>query len=392
MEPTPAPNQEPKSWLGDWRYTATLLAGICLPGLSGCSSREEAPARPESPANVARLDPQPPATAPQASTPRTIDPAIEALQKKLETEGLTGLVHGARQDRGLLVFVYNDPQDFFTRYHFSMLAANAEVRKTLATLGRNDVVHVKGKLSGLDTEQPHLRISELEVKKRYEPGVDAPAGRFISTAKLPAELRDRSEISALVHAIVFEGKVVVLDYKDAVVPLVVPDGSLTKDLYRGDRVTVRFKIQDHPGRPVHLALDPDTSDGKKPLQVTESIAKLHDKHIEMEGQLVLFPKSPTINRDVWAVQQKGPDGASRFFTLVNFKAEADGSFRELERIDEKLRKAWNEKKDSVQEGRNNFINTGVRVKASGIAKVESQSQANVQIHLRAEDLELTNPK
>lgn len=382
-----------RNWHERLVLAATVFTGICLPSLLGCS---EAPPQ----------EPPPVAAQKQEEGPATQNPAHEhkhvtyseeqaAEQKKLDdistklaNEGLTGLMHGARPERGLYVFVYHTPGNFFERHYISVIPSKKEHRELLATLDHGDRVHVKGELIAVDTAQPHLRLSEIKLEKAWEPNIVAPAGEFHPEAALPQELKNKHEINAMVHAVRGEGTIVVLEYKDAIVPMVVEEPSFTKDLFRGDRIKVQFELQGSPGRPTHISLDTDTKDGKNPVEVLDSINSLHDKIITMEGQLVLFPASPTINRDVWAVENKGGDGTARYFTLVNFEQDANEEFSNLEKIGEKLQAAWSAHPDTIFHGRNKYINTGITVKATGRVSIADPGQANAQIHLTADAIEV----
>ena len=59
-------------------------------------------------------------------------------------------------------------------------------------------------------------------------------------------------MTALVHAVVDEGRVLVLEYKDAIVPMISRNKSLTEHLYRGDRVTVQYTVRQKPAYPLHV--------------------------------------------------------------------------------------------------------------------------------------------
>ena len=163
------------------------------------------------------------------------------------------------------------------------------------------------------------------------------------------------------------------DYKDAVVPIFVHNGELTKGLYRNDVVKLTFNIQEYPDRPVHLNLDETAS---KPVEVIDSVKALHGKPASVEGALILFPKSPEIIFNVFAVQDVLPSGVKRQYTLVNMDDPA--VFRQIR---EALQKAWDRHPGEYVNGRNKLVSTRVRVKVTGTFNEVDPGQANAQILL-----------
>jgi len=310
---------------------------------------------------------------------------MDEIKSKLAADGLMGLVHGADVERGLYVFSYHIPGDFFTRYNFSLLARSQAQRELLKTLQRHDRVLVKGKLGGQKTPQPHILIASIEVLEKYNPEIESPGGHWTKDTKLPDDLKDKTEITVQVHAVAGEGQVLVVEYREAILPVVVPAKltNFTKDLYRGDLIQIQFIIQKSPGRPTHLVLNGSVD---APVKVLERLVDIHNQPVTKSGRLVLFPKSPTINRDVWALEEALPEGLFRYYTLVNFKEE-NGQFPELEKIGKKLRALWDAHPESVFHARNKFINLKIRIRAkSEKATVFTPDQANAQLHLRAEDI------
>lgn len=317
------------------------------------------------------------------------DPMADIAQQ-LSDNGLQGLVHGADSERGLYVMSYHLPGDFFARYNMSLLARTTALKNLLLTLNRNDRILVKGRLGGQDTPQPHIILSEFRVLKKYDPAIESPAGHWEKEIHLPEDLKDLTELTAQVHAIAGDGQVIVIEYRDTILPLIANANQArsTKALYRGDVIRFKFEIQGAPYRPTHLKL---IGSDERPLQVLERVVEKHEQTISIEGRLVLFPKSPTITRDVWAIEEKLQDGLARYYTLVNFK-EVNGTMPEFDRIDQKLRSIWSDNKQSAFAGRNKFINLAVQIRATGKATVFDPNQANAQIHLNASDIQvIANP-
>ena len=301
--------------------------------------------------------------------------------KQIETQGLVGLIHGADPETGLYLLSYHLPGDFFARYTISLYARSrdTQIKETLSSLHRGDKVEIVGLVGGQETPQPHVRLIKITLLKAYVPVVVTPKEEFKKTLITKAELQAIGKVKAIVHAVGGEGKVVVIEYADNIFPLVVSDTRVSKDLYRGDLVEVEFNVQSDPRQPIHL--------DAKSIKVLEQFKDLNEKEVTYEGRLTLFPASPTISRDVWALEFVVAPGLSRYFTLVNFEPNSNGDLEEFDKIDAKLREAWTAQSAEVLGARNKFINLKVKVRAHGKVSVVSAAQANAQIHLKADDIQ-----
>ena len=319
----------------------------------------------------------------KAPVPAGID--MDQLEKLLKTDGVTGEIHAADPANRQFVFTYRDPKDFFNNIQIGMVSHNKDVLQFFQSMKRHDRVNIKGEFFHKgeffpESPQPHIEVKSIQMVKSYEAPV-AASDKFKKTTELPAELKAKNEANFLVHAVLKQGAFMVLEYKDNFVFVVVPDNKFTKDLYRNDRIKLRYRVQNFPVQPTHLELDIDTSNGKQPIVVLDSVHKLHGQKLTQEGRLVRFPKSPQINRDIWAVEQQSPDGNSRTFTLVNFVKKG-----EQERIDSKLKKWWDANSGTITDGRNKLYKPDLRIKATGIMNVIDPNQANAQMKLNAKDL------
>jgi hypothetical protein len=379
-EPT-AITSRPAAGLSLGRVSASLAAAwlAVLGWMTPLSAQEAKPATPP----IAQ-------TTPPAAEPAEEGLSVTALDKQLRTSGLKGRMHGVDPKSGLYVFTYTDPQNFFNSIHFSVITRNKAVQETLAGLKRHDAVTIKGRVKDLENPQPHIIAESIELRKKHESTEPVPAEKFEKTAKLPQDLQGKTEATFLVHAVVNDGQVLVLEYQDELVMMIVPDTQYSKDLWRGDRVKARFHLNARPKGPTHLVLNTQPGENKKPLEVVDYVVKRgdpnaerHQRPIVQEGALVLFPKSPQINRDIWAIEEKGPDGSSRYFTLVNFEVEGEQA-----KIDHQLRKWWDSSPKTIADGRNKLINRGVTIRASGTLNVEMPNQANAQLFLKADGLKL----
>jgi hypothetical protein len=298
-------------------------------------------------------------------------PSLEELEQMLSGAGLQGWIHAAVPEKNLYVFTYRDPENFFEHLEFPLTTSEVEVDKILETLGRHDEVIVKGAFKVNAAPIKHIDAKEIIIVKKFE---GHGAEKYKYESKVPEELEGKTELLGKVHAIADEGRILVIEYKDTVIPVYVSDASLTSKLYRNDKIKMKYKIRKSPGRPTHLSLDKDAN---PPIVVTDPIVAIHGKQGSVEGHLILFPKSPQVLFNVFAVQKVDPDGVKREFTLVNFDDP-----KVFESIRHKLQNIWDRGTASkIANGRNKLIHLGVKLKATGTFNVVDQGQANPQILL-----------
>jgi hypothetical protein len=297
------------------------------------------------------------------------------VEKELTTTGVTGWIHGSVQGQGLYVFTYRTPGNFFDYIEMSLIPGQAGMLKTLSTFDRHDQVRIKGKFADIPAPQKHILVSSIELVQKYDSGYPTPPHDYM--AKIPDDLLKQNAANFLVHAVAGNGQILVLEYKDAIVPVFVSNGKLAQNLFRGDVIHLTYKIQAFPDQPTHLNVDETVAN---PLQVIDSIQAQNGKQVTLEGALILFPKSPEIEFNVFAVQQLLSDGLSRQFTLVNFD---DANL--FQKIRDTLQKAWDQSPHDYVNGRNKLVSTKIRVKATGTINEVDPSQANPQILLKSLD-------
>lgn len=302
--------------------------------------------------------------------------ACSSLPRELERElrrgrAVEGEIHGAYPALDLYVFTYRAPDNFFEFVEASLVAPNDELAGALAALRRHDRVRIEG--TPLDNRSPqiHVELSALEVVDEYEPAPAIPAYEY--RAELPRELLGDDDALFLVHAVHADGAILVVEHRDVVLPVFVRRPELTRELARNDIVRLFYEIRNYPDRPVHLEL----ADVARPIEVVDSIMALHGRPADVEGPLVLFPRSPQVRFNVFAVLDELPGRHQRQYTLVNFD-----STEVFERIRDKLQAAWDatEPSDAVS-GRNKLISTTLRVRATGTFNQIDPNQANAQIVL-----------
>lgn len=305
---------------------------------------------------------------------------LAQLEKDLNGPGITGWIHGSVADRNLFVFTYRTPGNFFDFVELSLTAQDdSDLQTKIATFGRHDKVLVKGSFLKNPSPQKHIKVNSISLVEKYQAPYERDAYRY--EAKIPDDLLKASRGTFLVHAIAGEGAVLVLEYKDQVVPVFVKKPLLTKALYRGDVIELAYVLQKNPDSPAHLNLDDGAAN---PLVVKESVRALHGKPAALDGELVLFPKSPEIMFNVFALLQHLDNGLTRQYTLVNFDDPVT-----FQKIRAKLQAEWDKFPAAYVNGRNKLVSTKVRVRAKGIFNEVDPGQANPQILLKGvDDVEL----
>jgi hypothetical protein len=309
-----------------------------------------------------------------ASTPaRAVDP--QEVEKLLTTSGAEGWIHGAAQPQGLFVFTYRNPTNFFDYLEMSLVATDTDMMRQLQTVGRHDKVRVKGSFLENPSPQKHIKVSSIEILKKYQSSYETEPYSY--SVKIPDDILHIDHATFLIHAVAGEGHILVVEYRDVILPIFVKNADLAKGLYRNDVVQLKFKIREEPESPSHLELDEKAAD---PVHLVDSIHAKNGKPAQVEGALILFPQSPEILFNVFAVQELLPDGLNRQYTLVNFDDPAL-----FKQIRDALQKAWDKYPGPVgyRNGRNKLVSTKIRVKATGTFNEVDPGQANPQILLKS---------
>ena len=299
---------------------------------------------------------------------------LAQLSQELDGNGLIGRIHGASATAKMVVLSVREPNNFFAHREFSLIAENDTVQAALDQLHRHDQVCVQGSVIANPSPQSHIKVSAIEVQEPWT-GLDGHPDYEYEDG-VPEELMNQSSFVGEVHAIGEGGKILVMEYKDRVLPIFVPTPEATQSLYRGDIVRLSYQIQQHPGSPMHLQLDPAV---EEPIEIVDAIAPQHGEAQTLSGHLVQFPKSPQLRFDVYAIQVETAD-INRTFTLLNFN-----DMEAFEGIRTKLSEIWDSQKETVVTGRNYLINPDITIEASGLINVISPEQANPQILLENAD-------
>lgn len=296
---------------------------------------------------------------------------LSVVEAALKGDGAVGWIHGADHENRLYVFTYRNPDNFFDNVNLPLIPKNSQAYKVLKDLKRHDLIRVKGSFQKGERVQTHIWADDITVEKVWN--VELP--NYSHEVVLPEGLPDQGKIIVKVHAVFAEGHILVVDYNNTILPLVVdaPLTSQTSNLFRGDKVRVDYIFRTNPDRPVHIALNPNV---EKPVEILDSILTQHGSRFSFEGDLVMFPASPQIKFNVFALMVDVGDGVYRDYTLVNF---TDPDL--FAQIREKLQKAWDESSIPSENARNKLIKKGLRVRGTGSINVIDPNQANPQILL-----------
>jgi hypothetical protein len=310
-------------------------------------------------------------TTPEAATN---EKALNLPIDDLTGKGLELEVHAAVHDYWQYVGTLRKSDDFFVNEQFPLVPDSPNLFSEFLKLKRHDRIRVKGTLVNPRNPQRHIRVTRLEIIKPYE--TELPHHNY--EMRLPQDLRASGKIRALVHAVTDGGSVMLIDYRGAVIPVVVRRPTLARNLYRNDTVEIDYVLAESPTRPPHMMLNPRV---RSPLKVLYSIVSEHGKNATREGFLVMFPKSPQVQFNVFALEATNSLGLKHNYTLVNFE-----SAEEFKKIREKLQAVWDAApQDRVFNARNRLQNPRIRVTARGTLNEVDPSQANPQVLLKSVD-------
>jgi hypothetical protein len=307
----------------------------------------------------------------------------EELKQKLGSTGVEGELHAVHAETETYVFTLRNPNNFFEFVHFSLVPWTQRLGRQLANLKRHDRVRIFGEVMRNRSPQIHIQLVNLEIIQLYQPErTFPPYEREVTLPRdLPRNAAGNGEALFLVHAVHAEGQILVVEFKDAVIPIFVREPKISKELYRNDIVRIFYRLQSSPTDPTHLRLRNDVAE---PIVRVESARAKHGLPADLTGALVLFPKSPQVSVDVFALHEEVEGGATRQYTLANFESP-----EVFQAIREKCLQAWQRDPENYVNGRNKLLHNKIRVRARGIYNVVDPNQANIQILLKsADDLEI----
>ncbi len=380
LSAVPAPGRRRCGWLG-----AVLFASLGLVACEGTTGAKGDMNMPMTPGPgmtqpdaglVPAPNPNPNPNPNPPSSNGVIEPTdIEGLSALLTQGKLPGWIHAAVHGRGLYVFTYRKPGNFFSFADFPLVAANNDVATKLATVKRHDAVTLKGLFLQNMAPIRHIKVEEVTVTRTYTAD-ETPPARTAAT-RIPDELVGKTELIGKVHAVAADGRILVIEYGDAVLPVFVRTDGLTRNLWRNDKIKLHYTISAVPPRPIHIYAD---TTKPNPIEVLERLVDRHMQPYETEGALIRFPKSPQISVDVYAVQVVDADNVSREYTLLH-----PDNATIFEAIRQKLHSAWISRPGQGVDARNKLINPKIKVKVKGTFNIIDRNQANAQIYLNSPD-------
>lgn len=295
---------------------------------------------------------------------------LSGIQKQLAT-GIEGWVHGAVLDQQMFVFTWRSADNFFLHAEFPVTTKDPAIRQKLQTIKRHDRIQLTGEFIQNHAPISHINVTDLQVLKAFE-------GHDEITQYDPSiwpGLLGKKSTMALVHAVVNDGSVMVVEVEDRVIPVFNRKPELAKNLFRNDKIFLQYNVRSSPNRPSHLEVDLGAKD---PVCVIERIQEGDQQPIELTGDLVMFPQSPQIIFNVFAIATDDGDGVRRQFTLL-----ADTEVFLALRT--KLQAVWDEQIQFAEYDRNKYINHRISITAKGIKNVKVPNQANPQILLESAD-------
>lgn len=303
----------------------------------------------------------------------------EAIHQKLTGEGLVGQTHGANHVTNVYALTVRDPNNFFVHKEFPLIWDNDVVAAEFKKLKRHQSVRIFGDVIDNNAPITHIVVTKFQIEKNFSSEVDSY--EYVPQAKME-ELFNKTNFIGRVHAVDMGGKVLVMEYKDLVVPVFIKNNATAQsvqNLFRGDRVSVDYSVKSYPQSPKHLMTKSETEDISA-VTVLNSIHDFHEKQVRVSGALVKFPKSPQISTDTYAILSEDKEGSTIQWTVVNF--ENPDLFK---KIREKMASFWESDLSGVINGRNKLINTKVKVTVTGTGNVVDPGQANPQILVNSLD-------
>lgn len=305
------------------------------------------------------------------------------FEKLLSTNGVTGLVHGSIPRADMYVFVYGDPIQ--GGEHFSLIPQNDEIRSKLEKITRHQAVTINGKLLKKGTPQQHILVEAINPGTVWNPKVPFKYTKepYFTPEELKKELEEKKEINCVVHAVLHDGKVLIINYQGGVIPVHVNDPKWTKDLRSSDKIKLRYKVRDHEHGPPHISLRIENN--IPPVQVIDAILPLSDskEKYKLEGSLVWFPKSPILTREVWGLRVVDSNGLVRTFSLHNLRDKQD-----VQKIDAIFQKAWQKKNNGFIRSSSFFYHPSIKVEVTGDIIHFVPNQRNPLIDLDSKDIKL----
>jgi hypothetical protein len=304
---------------------------------------------------------------------------LQMIENSLKGEGLKGEIHGSSLDGKLYVITFRNPDNFFENFQFPLVTEDPAILNTLQSAKRHQFYKVKGEFFNNKSPIKHINIKSLELVKDYSSGLDQMPYEYKG---ILTDLNGQKEFTGRVHAVAEDGKFLVMEYKDRIIPVLVREQASidqAKLLYRGDKVKIHFAIRAEPEAPTHLNLElkAKMANNQSPIEVIESLVAHHGEPVTKTGTLVKFPKSPQINFNIYALLVEDETGAKIQFTITNLE-DIDLFLK----VREKIEKVWDDNSFGIINDRNKMINPRIKITAKGTYNMIDRGQANPQIIIK----------
>ncbi len=337
----------------------------------------------------------------------------EEIQRRVTGDGLTGIIHGAVPSRDFFIFTYAErsttqSHGFSVRTELALTTTRDRIREQLRGLHRNEQVTIKGSLLDNRAPVPHIDVSEVTVLRSYQR--DPRAQQEVASPAILNALPEQGSFVAIVHFVSRAAAFLVVDYRDHVVPIIVPTSArnetfdrLYASLNRFDRVRIHYRKIPRQGehQPLHVRLA--RTEGS-PIEVEEAVTSIHQTQTTARGWLVQYPINPAIGTSsvTYGIRIEGAHQTTRDYFFNNndaekrrvLVAELDRRWRaslergEWQRSRERVgrrRWRWVDSEVLVSDwsqvffSRNRYINRGVPIEAQGTVNVVAPNQANPQL-------------
>jgi hypothetical protein len=297
---------------------------------------------------------------------------LETLKAKLAQGPLSGFIHAANRQTNTYVLTVRDAATPGSFRNIALIADTDAIWQQLQSVNRFDAVTVSGEFLTRYYPQAHLLVKSLTVTEPWSPKApDSPGAKIETPPVDPSqELNESDELVGLVHALTGDGHVLMFDYKNTVIPVVVPDPALTRSLWRGDKVWLKLAQMPTPQQPVHWMLESFGKAEKQkglapPVKVLDAIRTLNGQTTTVSGPLTYYPAGPVFPQGAWAVESRDDQGLARYFVL---------SATDTVGLNRKLEGAWKQNCNEVMQGRHKLVNGSLNVEALGVVAIRQPNQ------------------
>ncbi|MCA9841620.1 MAG: hypothetical protein KC475_05825 [Cyanobacteria bacterium HKST-UBA03] len=312
---------------------------------------------------------------------------LKAVEAAFNQGPVKGYIHAANQTTDTFVFTYVDAKDPAKIRNVSLIPKSIAVWKQFKDLTRFDEIAVTGQLLSRPVPQAHILVDKLEVIQRW-PSTGLNESSYTNPPNWNELLLQNNSLVGKVHAVAGSGSVLMFDYQQTVVPVIVYEPELTKNLWRGDKVELTLSLVPSPDKPAHLMLENDGENN--PVKLIKSVRDLEKQPLSVEGPLVRFPQNPIYKDGAWAIEYTDEDQVTWNFILQG----KDGD-EQQQAIDQFCQRLWEDLAAPLEEGhkegfmlgRQKYVHPSTKIKATGLARQTNPSQPNPILMIDPDTLE-----